>query len=294
MFAAVRIWQLIWIQKLPKHGEFTGNRIFGKKRWKACVDACTENPKKSPRDHLMELCFEVLHSAEWEDSPSDKTRTMSNMELATIVYIDERLPHMENWPIYVEDKKNPGCMVGIEQVFDVVLLYSDGKEIRYIGTIDGLIHKASVEGWPLFLDENKTAARLEQSWRSKFELAHQVTGYSASSTAVFGFTVYQSRVTGLKLKPNGKEDIYPCEPMERTEDMFQHWATWIRNNVELYEKFKDNWEHAERRTTACIRFFRTCALLPFCCDTAEGRRVAWTDLMVEADQSPSEHAIVES
>ena len=32
---------------------------------------------------------------------------------------------MDNWPIYVEDEGNPQSLVGIEQVFDVVLTYED-------------------------------------------------------------------------------------------------------------------------------------------------------------------------
>jgi len=94
---------------------------------------------KDERDFLIQLCWETLHTAGWEDNPKDQTRTMSNMEASAIEYVDERYPHMDNWPIYVEDENNPDCMVGIEQVFDIVVLYGDGKQIRYIGTIDGLV-----------------------------------------------------------------------------------------------------------------------------------------------------------
>lgn len=240
----------------------------------------------------MELCFAVLGSANWQDDEKDSTRTMTNMELATICYIDELLPKMDNWPLYVENEKVPSSMVGIEQVFDVVLTYEDNKEIRYIGTIDGLVRKASTEEY--YLDENKTAARLGEGWRNTFDMKHQITGYCAASTSVFGFKVLRSRVTGLRIKPmNKNEDVYPFEPIERTEDAIQHWATWVREMAETYERYKSDFEHATRYTHSCNRYFRSCSLLGFCADTAEGRQIAFNEQMVAAEPSPSERSIGE-
>ena len=28
--------------------------------------------------------------------------------------------------------------------------------------------------------------------------------------------------------------------------MIQHWATWVRENGEVYERYKDDFEHATR------------------------------------------------
>lgn len=246
------------------------------------------------RDQLLELCFGVLQTSGWKDDEKDSTRTMTNMELASIIYADEHLPKMENWPIYVEDEANPQSCVGIEQVFDVVLTYEDNMEIRYVGTIDGLVIKKATGNY--YLDENKTAARLGDAWRNAFDMRHQITGYCAASTTVFGFDkpVYRSRVTGLRIKPTNKgEDVYPFEPIERTVESIDHWATWVRENVEEYERYKDDFEHATRRTHSCNRYFRPCSLLPFCSDTAEGRQLAFNELMVPADPSPSERAVAE-
>lgn len=306
MFSAVRLWQLEHIQKLPDHAAFHANRIYsktdstgrnvsGKKRWAACNKAAGKIGKGSSdhREHLMQLCFAVLHSGEWYDDPADNVRTMSNMELATIHYIDERLPYMGSWPIYVADNKDPGCVIGIEQPFDVVLLYSDGKQVRYIGTIDGLVFQWERSAATYFLDENKTASRLDAGWRASFDLSHQITGYCASCTSVFGFPVFKSRVTGVKIKPTNKgEDVYVLEPMTRTESSFQNFGSWVRHTVDLFESNKDDFENAPRYTHSCNRYFRPCALLPFCCDTAEGRKEQW-EQMVKADPSPSERAIME-
>lgn len=124
VFAAIRIWQLEHVQGLGKHALETAKRIFGLSRWKEClreVDASLDD-----REQLLQLGFAVLHSAGYDDDPSDPVRTIGNMEMATIVYVDEQLPKMENWPIWVADKRSPTGPVGIEQVFDVVLTYSDG------------------------------------------------------------------------------------------------------------------------------------------------------------------------
>lgn len=294
MFGAVRVWQLEFIQKLPEHAREVGKRLFGAQRWAKCRAMC-DSHRDGPtdeRESCMELCFAVLGSSGWKDDEKDRERTMTNMELSTIVYIDERLPRMENWPIYVEDIKNPKCMVGIEQVFDVTLTYEDNVEIRYVGTIDGLVIKEATKAY--YLDENKTAARIDYAWRNAFDMKHQITGYCAASTSVFGFKVLNSRVTGLRIKPTNRgEDVYPFEPIERTEDAIQHWATWLREMATTYETYKGDFEHAARFTHSCSRYFRPCSLLSFCADTAEGRQIAFNQQMVNADPSPSERAVAD-
>lgn len=293
VFAAVRIWQLEKVQKLPLHAQYTGKRIFKSARWNAVWNRCMSQTDE--RDQLLELCFGVLQSSGWKDSDKDQTRTMTNMELASICYADESLPKMDNWPIYVQDKSNPQSMVGIEQVFDVVLTYEDGKEFRYVGTMDGLVLKQSTGEY--YIDENKTAARLGDAWRDAFDMRHQITGYCAASTSVFGFEVLRSRVTGLRIKPTNKgEDVYPFEPIMRRWEDVQHWANWVRENAEMYERYQTDFEHATRRTHSCNRYFRPCSLLSFCCDPdgAAGRRLAFDELMVAADPSPSERAIADS
>jgi hypothetical protein len=125
-------------------------------------------------------------------------------------------------------------------------------------------------------------------------MRHQVTGYCAASTSVFGFRVLKSRVTGLKIKPTNRgDDVYAFEPIERTEDAIQHWATWVREMAETYERYKDDFENATRLTHSCNRYFRPCSLLTFCSDTADGRQIAFHQQMVKAEPSPSERSVLE-
>jgi len=252
----------------------------------------THKWKWGTREKLMDLCFGVLESSGWEDNPEDSVRTMENMQLATLAYIDESLPKMENWPIYVEDRNNSRSFIGIEQVFDVVITFGDGKEVRFIGTVDGLVLHAKFNQDPV-LDENKTAARLDNGWRAKWELAHQVTGYCLAGSVLFGFPIVRSRVQGVKIKPTGRgEDVYPVEPLVRTTETFETWGKWLRYTVDLYERYVNNYEDAPRYSHSCNRFFRPCALIPFCCDTIAGRAEQYGE-MVPANKSPSERAIEE-
>lgn len=287
VFAAVRIWQLEHVQKLKKHAAVTAKRIFGKPRWKrmlADVDFGLDD-----REQLMQLGFAALHTSGYEDDPEDKVRTLSNMELATINYVDEQLYKMDNWPIWVANKKDPLSAVGIEQVFDCVLEYADGKLVRFIGTLDGLVLNAGRDMRPT-LDENKTASRLDDAWKFSFDMTHQITGYLAAGTSVFGLTIEHARVTGLKVKPTNRgEDIYVLE-VSRTPDAILHWARWVRHTVDLAELYANDYENAPRYTHSCNRYFRPCSLIPFCCDTREGRTIQW-EQMVAPEGSPSERSI---
>lgn len=288
VFATVRIWQLLNGQKKPDHAHVTGECIFGKGRWREILKSAKS---RDQRENLLEMAFTTLHTSAWVDGEYDKTRTMQNMELSTLCYVDERLPHMNSWPIYIE-RSDPNSMVGIEQHFDVVLEFVDGKVIRYIGTIDGLVYDIGIEGSPLTLDENKTSVRLDTGWREKFKMAHQLTGYNAASTSVFKFPVMRSRIAGLKIKPAGRGDDYWDGKERRDIEAMFRWAHWLRYTEELFSRYRDDWEWAPRFTHSCNRFFRPCSLLSFCADSPSGRREQW-DQMVPADPSPSERAVSE-
>lgn len=288
VFAAVRIWQLEHIQKLPRHARVTANRIFGKARWKRMLE---QVDGEDERTRLQQLCFACLHTSGFEDNPEDKIRTLSNMELASINYVDEQLHKMDSWPLWVADKKNPNAAVGIEQVFDCVLEYADGKLIRFIGTVDGLVINVYRDN-RITLDENKTAARIDDAWRFSFDMTHQITGYIAAATSVYGLQIRHARVTGLLIKPMGKgNDVYPLE-VTRTPDATLTWSRWVRHTVDLAELYDGDYENAPRYTHSCNRYFRACSLIPFCTDSAEGRTIQW-DQMVAPEGSPSERSIAE-
>lgn len=253
----------------------------------------------------MQLAFDTLHSSGFEDNPDDTTRTLDHMELASIVYIDEVLPLMENYKIYVSDdaKRQLGVpysitprvspeppYIGIENVFDVVLTYDDGKQYRFIGTLDALVFDKARSRY--VIEDNKTAARLDEGWKQSFILSHQVSGYLACASALLGFDIFHARILGLKIKPTGRgEDIYPTTVSRNNED-FHRWAFWFRHTADMYLFYKEHYEYAPRYTHSCNRYFRPCALVPFCGDTAEGRMEQF-EQMGPANLSPSERAVTE-
>lgn len=256
------------------------------------IKSCDSHTKdRVSRDWLLHLAFEVLHTSGFEDDPRDETRTIANMELSSIYYIDEQIKKLENWPIYVADAGDPQCMVGIEQAFDIVVDYGD-KGIRFVGTLDGLLHNMNHDG-RLTVDDNKTAARMDRGWLLKWDISNQITGYIAATPVVFGIQARYARIQGLKIRPTDRgDDISALEPIERTDEVINTWARWLRHSVEMYEKYVDNWEHAPRYSHSCSRYYRPCSLIPFCGDTAAGRKLQYRD-MIPADMSPSERAVME-
>lgn len=287
VFASIRLWQVKCTHKLPQHAEVNGIRLFGKDRWTEINKAAKS---KDQRENLLEMAYAALHTSSFEDSDTDETRTRANMELATTVYADERLKWLMNWPIYIEDGKDPNSMCGVEHAFDVVITYGDNKKIRYAGTIDGCVVKTQTG--TLHLEENKTAVRLDVGWRAAFEMSYQVTGYNACSTVLYGKPVFKSRITGLKIKPSGRHDDIWVAELSRDAASIVHWGSYVRTMVELSEKFIDDVEHAPRFTHSCNRFFRPCSMLTFCTDTPQGRVEQW-EQMVPSDLSPTEVAVGE-
>lgn len=288
VFAALRVYQLGHVQKLHLHASNTADRIFGIKRWDEIREKVDWTQDR--RTQMQQLAFEVLHTSGWYDDPQDNIRTMHNMELCAIQYIDEFMYAMDNYPIWVESERKPKGVVGIEQTFDVVCLFEDGKEIRYIGTIDGLVK--DLVNKRLCLEENKTASRLDDGFKLSFDVRHQVTGYCAASTAVFGLPVYNARIFGVKIKPSNRGEDITVLPANRTPDSIMHWGRWIRHTVDMFERYEHDFENAPRYTHSCNRYFRPCSLVPFCSDSPEGRQEQF-EQMVPAEASPSEKAVQE-
>jgi hypothetical protein len=286
-FAAMRVWQLHFVDKLPDHAMSAGLRIFGEARWRDIWKIIKK--EKGTFNQLGTLATEVLRTSGYYDDPNDDIRTLSNMETASVVYARETYPYLEQWPIWVADPKAPEKAIGVEQIFDVVLEYDDGKRIRYIGTLDGILRNTVKKG-RVTMAENKTASRLDRAWIESFKMRHQVTGYMACGQALFGVEMWHARIYGCKIKPTYRGEDVHIEPVVRDQASINHWANWVYNQVEIFETYQHNWEQAERRTHSCNRYFRPCTLIPFCADTVEGRAEQYSQ-MVTAQASPSERAI---
>ena len=122
-------------------------------------------------------------------------------------------------------------------------------------------------------------------------MKHQYTGYMACGSAIFGVPIWYARIYGCLIKPVFKGEDVHVENVRKTQEDVLHWGNWMRRQVEIFEEYSVDWEHAERRTHSCNRYFRPCALIPFCADSSSGRREQW-DQMIDVIPSPSERAIV--
>lgn len=283
VFAACRLWQLGIVQGHKDRAWAWADHLYGHGRWPQCF-----TPKDDPREELLVLCFNILNSSEFYDDPNDKIRTISNMELATVRYVDEHITGMANWPVYIDDR-----IIGVEQVFDITLTYENDDQVRYIGTIDAILQSVRREN-RVFLGENKTASRPDDTWRKSFEMSHQVSGYSAGCAVLLNDRqfVADARVFGIKVKQSGHDDDYAAFNVTRTWEFIVNWAAWVYHSAQMLETYIERYEDTPRYTHSCNRYFRPCSLIPFCGDTTDGRKEQFYKDMVVVQPTPSEQRII--
>lgn len=294
-FAAIFLWQVGFIQKLRNHMDYHGIRIFGADE-RFAKALYTKDKKADERDRLISLVFNILHSGNFYDDPFDNIRTITNLETGMIKYIDNVLPELSRWPIWIADKKKPEKAIGVECAFDIEIerrVEDNINLMRYVGQIDRLHEIERKNENHIIIGENKTGARLDDAWRLSFDMSHQVTGYMLGAATIVNKPVVQSRVHGLKNRQTGhSEDFNPISPLHRTDDSFETFIDWAMHSAEFYERYHDNWEGAPRYTHSCNRYFRPCSMLPFCTDTPDGRAQQFKE-MIAGPLSPSEQAVLD-
>jgi len=280
VFAALRLWQILRLQNLPEHFKHHGIRLFGEGRFET-----TWRERSDKRDEALAFCFEILNTSGYYDDPSDKTRTMSNMEETTIRYVDEMLSHADRNPIWIANTEDATDTVGIELPFDLVI----NDEIRYIGTIDGICDRDGV----LRIEENKTASRLDEAWRNSFEVKSQPTGYMVAARCITNDPeVNSARIIGVKLKQTRSHEDMLTFAIEREESHFHSWLRTLYFVHKLSEEYKDNYLHAPEFTHSCNRYFRPCSFIPLCSSDMADQEDMY-EQMEETPMSPSEEAILE-
>lgn len=294
VFAAVRLWQLYRIQGLKEHFTFHGRRLFNDKDEDTGLpiehgrfeDIWTEIPDNH-RDELINFCFQVLNSGEFYDDPSDTARTLAHMEETIIRYVDDRLPSMERNPVWVADPANPECPVGIEQVFDVIIEYK-GRTVRYIGTIDGIV--LIKDGAEFMVDENKTASRLDETWRRSFSVKSQPTGYIAVARMLTGLVGDKVRIIGCKVKQQRSSEDMLSFIETKSDAQIVDWANSLFFAHELVERYREEPLSAPKFTHSCSRYFRSCAFIDMCA-AEPGDQQDIYDSLVEAELTPSQKAV---
>lgn len=288
-YAALRLWSVM--ERLPtdlSHYEIPkihsrALHMFGEERWKSMLSI----PQDSDRINNAQLfSLDALHSSGFYDDPTDRKRTMSNMEAACLGYTHRYF--QSDMPVLVRDD-----LIGVEIPF--VLEVRRTKTIRngfehtgtqyYCGRIDG-IHLFNNR--PIVC-ENKTASTLSNVWRTAFAISNQVTGYCIAGTALLGEQVREAIVMGSQIPP--PRDVFNGTVFElctRTDSDCLRWCEWFFRSISTYEEFVSRPTEASRYSHSCNRFFSACEFIPFCSMTREDQLEMLEDMRVD-EWSPLDH-----
>jgi hypothetical protein len=285
-FAALRMWTLLRssdldnLDRLYKHG----HKLFGQDRWASML----EQPQDAdPQTNALNFALDALHTTGYYDDPSDRKRTMSNMEASCIAYLQRYF--QSNMPVAVK-----GDLIGVEIPFVLeVNRISKPDQIGgpdththyYCGRIDG-VHRYATG---LCVAENKTAAQLSSSWTTSFAISAQVTGYTIAGTELFGEEVTDAIVMGTQIPlPRDVFNGVKFEPQTRTMSDRLRWAEWFFHSIETYERYVSTPTSAPRYSHSCNRFFSACQFIPFCASTREEQDSILQEMRVD-EWSPLDH-----
>ena len=274
-FAAVRLFQFKNYQAKTDtqnhNADITGKRLFGENRYERMCGVLSNI--LTQRTNCINFAIEALESCNFYDDIGDNRRTISNISESIIAYIDAY--HMGRYPIWVRDPNDPETDIGIEIPFDIVVdidyatqdigwakVYSQSHlQVRFTGKLDGLHWNKD----KLIVIENKTGARLDDSWLSQWILSHQITGYCLAATTFTETNCENALVSGMRI-PIGKipAEGIRSEYVPRNPIMFEKWANWFVTSIAVEQQWKDSVIDAPMYTHSCNRYFRSCSFLPFC------------------------------
>lgn len=288
VFAAVRLWQVRTYQQLPDLADYHGTRLFGDARYQRMLNAV--DTKEDERAQSLAFCLECLDTSGFFDDPSDRRRTMTNLEEACIAYIDRW--DWRRMPVWIRDGSDPKSDIGIELPFDVVLSFvlvgGECHSFRFIGKADGLHVRNDI----LYLHENKTASRLDEAWRQSFLLSSQVTGYCLALGVWAGAPINNAEVYGMSVPLPRNYDFGGIvrETVSRDRHHFERWFDWFLHTALLERQYAADPFHAPKYTHSCNRYFRPCSMIPFCDgDDEEQHRIV--EEMYDDEWNPLHEAV---
>lgn len=239
---------------------------------------------------ILNVALERFSQSGYYEDPSDRRRTVANIEEALIAYV-QRYPIGETMPIIIGD------FVGVEIPLDICceIDYTlDSGEIkslrcRLTGRIDGLHYKNKTKQ-TILIEENKTASRIDEAWQTSFQLSHQVTGYCLGASALIGEPVTEGIIRGMAI-PLPKSYDYGGivnVPVKRHDFQFDDWIQWFVETFLIWEKHRKDAANAPKYTHSCNRYFRVCPMYPICLSPPDERAELLAEMRVE-EWSPLEN-----
>ena len=282
-FAAQRVWSLrrAYIdspEQLTKIG-LHATKLFGSVRYAEMLSA----PQDATDDfsNAINFCLPALHTSGFYDSPSDRRRTMANLEQSCLSYTSRYL--MSEMPVLLESE-----LVGVEVPFCILFRKRSASNTPvyiYTGRIDGLHNYNSVP----HIAENKTAYKLGDVWRMMFHTSNQVTGYMVAATLLLEREVTDGFVMGTQIpQPKSMTDGVAFEQVVRSESDFIRWTEWIAHSVSVYENYIRRPTYSPRYTHSCNRYFHPCQFIPYCTMPRE-EQVDMIENMSVEEWSPLDH-----
>jgi len=257
---------------------YHGTRLFGMER----LTHITEQTHGAT--DISEVCkrgaIAVLDTGGFHDDPRDKRRTMSNLEEAAFAYINRwRYDH----PVWIRNTTDPTTDVGIEIPFDTVIRIYGGDspiEFRLTGRIDG-IHYDGLQR--LTVHDNKTASRLNDAWSMSQQINHQYTGYCVAASVFTQQVVNNCEVLGLAIPLPKTYDYggFLKEPMQRHQHHIKRWLAWLVHTITLARLYHNDPINSPRYTHSCNRYFRPCALIPFCYGDDDEQRAIMEEMVTD-------------
>lgn len=288
-FAAVRLYQLGWHQGARDHAAHHAARLFGSDRAHAVLgtvgDASTHDV------NMRNVALEALYTSGYYDDPNDRRRTVANLEALLISYVQRW--SLDRYPVFVADRRDPASLVGVEIAFDVTVSYHLDADrvwrVRYIGRVDGVHHNAQLD--ELLTHENKTGARIDDTWAMSMMMTFQNTGYCIAMSSLLGREINKGVAIGTQLPlPKAYSDGVRFEPFTRNEHHKARWLRWFFERTYDMEGWKSDPVMAPMATHSCNRYFRPCPFIPLCYEDDEMQRQMIEEEMVVDKWSPLDEA----
>lgn len=293
-YAALRLWTLLnekWegdINKVDRINIY-GLKMFGSERWTSMLSI----PQDSDRINNAQLfALDALHSSGFYDDPTDRKRTMSNMEASCLAYTHRYF--QSEMPIMVQ-----GDLIGIEVPFVLEVVrhtedefaktaHMETQTAYYCGRIDG------IQLWqdrPIVC-ENKTSGMSiasSNAWRMAFAISNQVTGYCIAGSALLDRPIMEAFVMGSQIPPpRNVFDGTVFELCTRSTSDCIRWCEWFFHSVGAYESYVPRPTEAPRYSHSCNRFFSACEFIPFCASPREDQ-ITYLEEMRLDEWSPLDH-----
>ena len=237
----------------------------------------------TPLSKMMVYADWIIANSGFYDDEKDKKRTIENIRTSLMAYGSNFLTLVAEEPVWISEDRTK---VGIELPFEHTIRFEykensvkKVKYVKFIGKIDGIhVHKNG----KLIIHENKTAARLDDSWLAQWFMSHQITGYCLAASDFVGEFIDQARVLGMQIPvPKSSGYAYRTERVDRPQHFLENWAKWVIVQADIIEQYKDCPEKAIMNTKSCCAFYSTCPLMCLCTLPEDERKQAINEMVVK-------------